>query len=376
MNDTFIPKKERKLPIPCAVLYAVALTALILHILFYRFPAFADRFNLTVGAFFRAVFAHITGLLPFSLAEAVLLCLPVALVLLVVFCVHTLNHDSGTRSMRLICTLLAVLCALYSAFVFLFASAYRGKSLDQKLSLETTEVSAGQLASTARYFLELANAEADQVTFTFGGASVMPYSLDRMIDLLNDAYAKVNESCDFVQKLRAPVKYVALSGPMTYTHISGVYTYYTGEANININFPDYTLPYTAAHEMSHQRGIAPENEANFMAFLVCAASDDAYIRYSGYMNMYEYLLNALYTADRTLYYELWNQTDIRLQCEEISYSEFFSRYSENAVATASNAVNDTYLKVQGQSAGTRSYGMVVDLAVAYAESRNKSEGGT
>lgn len=99
--------------------------------------------------------------------------------------------------------------------------------------------------------------ELDDIEFTFGGGSDMPYTHRELIHKLNDAYAEVSAQYEFVQQMRSHVKFVALSELMTYTHISGVYTFYTGEANININFPDYTLPYTAAHEMSHQRGLRP-----------------------------------------------------------------------------------------------------------------------
>lgn len=361
-------KEKRIVPIGCAVLYALAALCVIIHLVCYLNADFADGFNMSVSAFLRGLFATVTGVLPFSLAETVLLCLPVGIVLLVILCVHTLRRADVRASTRLICILFSVLCALYSGFVLLFAPAYHGDSLEEKLGLEAKEVSAEQLASAACYFRDRAMELSDSITYSFGSFSHMPYTVDEMVDKLNDAYASVSERYGFVADLRAPVKSIAMSGPMTYTHISGVYTYYTGEANINVNFPDYTLPYTAAHEMSHQRGIAPENEANFMAFLVCEASEDAYIRYSGYMNMYEYLLNALYSADKARYADVWRDTDIRLRYEELEYSRFFSLYADSAAATVSGAVNDTYLKLQGQSDGSKSYGMVVDLAVAYVES--------
>jgi hypothetical protein len=160
------------------------------------------------------------------------------------------------------------------------------------------------------------------------------------------------------------VKPVLLSEPWTYTHIAGVYTYFTGESNINVNFPDYTLPYTAAHEMAHQRGIAREDEANFVAFLVCAASDDDYIRYSGYLNLYEYVSNALYRADKDAYSEVRAELDPVARMEMSAYSKFFDKYRENVAATVTETVNNTYLTIQG-TPGTKSYGMVVDLAVAY-----------
>ena len=193
----------------------------------------------------------------------------------------------------------------------------------------------------------------------------MPYTLDEMNRLLQDAYIEASKDYSFLPAFRTRVKYVVMSEPMTYTHISGVYTYFTGESNINTNFPDYTLPYTAAHELAHQRGISKEDEANFVAFLVCLKSDDPYIRYSGFMSVYEYVISALYRADKDKYTALLSETDSRLRYEMIAYNDFFEKYRDNVAADISGTINDTYLASQGQKEGSRSYGMVVDLAVAY-----------
>jgi hypothetical protein len=157
---------------------------------------------------------------------------------------------------------------------------------------------------------------------------------------------------------------------MTYTHISGVYTFFTGEANVNTNFPDYTLPFTAAHELAHQRGIAREDEANFVAFLVCSSSDDAYIQYSAYLNMYEYLVSALSRANSQYYSIIYLQLPQNVKLELKAYSKFFDKYRENVAEKVSEAVNDNFIKSNGVKEGTQSYGMVVDLAVAYYKSEN------
>ena len=47
-----------------------------------------------------------------------------------------------------------------------------------------------------------------------------------------------------------------------------------------------------------------------------------------------------------------------------AYSAFFDKYRENVAANVTETVNNTYLTMQG-TPGTKSYGMVVDLAVAY-----------
>ena len=192
----------------------------------------------------------------------------------------------------------------------------------------------------------------------------MPYGLREMNKKLLSAYESLHEKHDFIPVLTSYVKPIMLSEPMTYTHITGVYTFFTGEANLNTNSTDYTLPFTAAHELAHQRGVAREDEANFTAFLVCAESDDPYIRYCGYMNLCEYVLNALYSADKELWETAYKKLDSRAIYEMIAYSEFFDKYRESVAADISGAINDAYLQVNNTE-GTASYGLVVDLAVAY-----------
>jgi hypothetical protein len=48
-----------------------------------------------------------------------------------------------------------------------------------------------------------------------------------------------------------------------------------------------------------------------------------------------------------------------------AYSAFFDKYRESTASKVTGTVNNSFLESQGQSAGTKSYGLVVDLAVAY-----------
>ena len=213
------------------------------------------------------------------------------------------------------------------------------------------------------------NSMVDEISYLEDGFSEMPYTVSQMNGKLIEAYEKVCEKYGFIQSLHSRVKPVMLSEAMSYTHITGVYTYFTGEANLNVNFPDYTLPYTAAHELAHQRGIAREDEANFIAFLVCNESDDPYIRYSGYLNLYEYVASAL-RSNTEAYKRVRASLDSNITGEMRAYSAFFDKYRHSTAGKVSETVNNTYLQVQG-TVGTKSYGMVVDLAVAYFLSENK-----
>ena len=345
---------------------ALVLCALcgILHAIICVNPTFADWFNGTGSAFFRAVLGYITLIFPFSLAETMIISIPVWAAVL---CVVLLRRSKRSRmtSVRCVTGLLSAVTLFYSSFVLTFVAGYHGSTLEQRLGLERKPVSAEQLETTAEALLRLAERELDDITFAYNSSSAMPYSIRDMAGRVSDAYVTASDRYSFIPRLHTKTKSIALSVPMTYTHISGVYTFFTGEANININFPDYTLPYTAAHELSHQRGIAREDEANFMAFLVCEQSDDPYIRYSGYLNLFEYVMNALYSANRDKYNTVYASADSRIRGEMRAYSEFYRDYAHSVAGKVSSTVNNAFLKSQGQTEGTRSYGRVVDLAVAY-----------
>lgn len=357
------PKYER-LPLVSWILYGVALVSLILYIVQVNSPAFSDWFNQTVSAGLRAFLATLTSWIPFSLGELCIFLLPVALFFAVRHAIRC-RCDTWKTAGVYIGILFSVVVSVFSVFALNFSAGYRGTTLDRKLELEQEAVSAEELYDTAMILIEHINAETAQIGFGDDGFSVMPYSLDEMSTHLNDAYARFCTDCDFITCMDSRVKPVLLSEVMSYMHITGVYSFFTGEANINVNFPAYTIPYTAAHELAHQRGIARENEANFIAFLVCTGSDDSYVRYSGYLNLYEYVASALYSADKELYYRASAHLNAEVKAEMNAYNRFYDRYRESTVSQVSGAVNNTYLQSQGTTAGTKSYGMVVDLAVAY-----------
>lgn len=357
-----------RLPLGVKIIYMITAACIPLYIAFLISESFSDFFNRYISSFFRALLAHLTSWIPFSLAEFMILLIPVWIFLLTRLILHRFG-DSLKEMLSGILCICSAIGIIFSSFTLGFASAYRGSTLDEKLGLEQYDVSAQELYDTAVILAEHITEESANITYGEDGFSIMPYNYSEMNGLLLDAYGSACDRYSFVQRLNSRLKPVMLSEAMSYTHITGVYTFFTGEANINVAFPDYTVPYTAAHELSHQRGIARENEANFMAFLVCIESDDSYIRYCAYLNLYEYVLSALSSADTELYAQAYAKLPAAVKGELIAYSSFYAKYRDSSASTVSSAVNDTFLKMHGTE-GTKSYGMVVDLAVAYFKVNN------
>lgn len=353
------------------VLLALTAFSLIVYVISRLSPAFAEFWARYPSQGIRFAMAKLSGITSFSIAECILITIPLSAIAYIVASARATKRDDSRKSyFKWLVPLISVLLAIMILFCLGFGPCYGRYTLDRNLGIERSGVSAEELYGTALIVAELAKAESKGVTFASNGGSVMKYDYDELIEKINAAYESYAPQVDYLGHFSSYPKAIALSEPMTYTHISGVYTFMTGEANININYPDFITPFTVAHEMAHQRGIAREDEANFVAYLVCISSDDAYVRYSGYMNMLDYLLDALYSADKDMFVRIRNEIMSQEMVHEyVAYSLFFEKYRDSVASEVTGTVNNAFLQSQGQSEGTRSYGLVVDLAVAYYKTK-------
>ncbi len=354
-------KKERKIPLRCLISAAVGLVALGVRIAANYFPAFADFFNDNISFYLRAVLAYVTAWVPFSVAEYALLGMPLIVALI---CYAVIKCANKKGFVRAISSLVAVVILLFSVFTFNFGVGYETTPLDARLGIEKHDVSAESLYETTLVITERLGELESKVKHSGKQGFVSPHTEAETVAICSDAYTKLNEKYGFIKSFRVPVKTMILSPVLTYTFITGEYTFFTGEANINNNYPDYVNIFTTAHEMAHQRGVSREDEANFVAFLVCINADDPSVRYAGYLSMYEYLSGALYDADKTIYSQAANTLPASVRYDLRCASEFLQKYKGSPAADITDSVNDAYLTVQGTD-GVESYGLVVDLAVAY-----------
>lgn len=371
-----IPKRvllpQERIPLASLILLGLSFVCLVLVWIARRSVVFADYFNRHISGFFRAFFARITNFLPFSLAELLILLIPLLIVLLVIYAVRR-KTVTWRAVVSYVVTLLSGVSVIFTLFVLNYGLGYYVPTLDKRLDLDKQPVSAEELYDTALILVDEINTLVPEIRYGVDDFSIMPYSLSEMGDKLMEAYDSFTEDHTYIQDFDSNIKPVLMSVAMSYTHFTGFYTFFTGEANLNVDFPDYTLPYTAAHEFAHQRGIARENEANFIAFLVCLESDDPYIRYCGYLNLYEYVASALYSADKTegksLYYGVREKLDDFVLWEMSAYSSFYQKYSNSKAGAVGSSINNAFLQANGTEEGSKSYGLVVDLAVAYYKNR-------
>ena len=157
-------------------------------------------------------------------------------------------------------------------------------------------------------------------------------------------------------------------------YMMGYYFPFSMEANYNDKMYVLNMPASMCHELSHLKGFLLEDEANFIGYLACVGSDDAFFRYSGYMSVLGYLDRDFYDAigqDNDIYFshpvisEQVIKDDIFLTDEAWEEVEEDALLDTEMVKEASDVIVETNLTINGVEDGKISYSRVVDLLLRY-----------
>ncbi len=139
--------------------------------------------------------------------------------------------------------------------------------------------------------------------------------------------------------------------------IEGYYNPFTGEGQVNSGLPAFIMPFLVCHEMAHQAGIAAEEDANLMAYAIGVATTDSAFRYSAYLNIWQYANNRLYRFDSVLASRLERRLNPLTLSHLDSLDKINARYHKQ-MARYSSEIYDSYLKMNDQKDGVRSYANV------------------
>lgn len=315
------------------------------------------------------VLTQISNQIPLSIAELLVYFLPLVLVGAVIYCII---RRGWQRWRNLLVGIAAIL--LWGLFLFelLFVVQFGRIRLEDQLGYDTEHITAKELYETALMMREIAGTLSEYVEYTEEGYSVWPgcssirESNESILSYSyyeRDFYALKDELDLAIYTGRVRPKAILASEPFSYTGILGIYIPFTGEANLNMSAPPFTVVLSTAHEQIHQKGYSREDEANFLAIQTCLMDYDFYVNYSGALYAFRFLYNALYQADRDLYAQLMQDTP-QVLLQDLQYFNDWILSHENQVTTAVEKVNDTYLQVSGGD-GTVSYSQVVKLLVGW-----------
>ena len=308
--------------------------------------------------------AALCSLVPFSVAELcyVLLVAGGAVFLVRSFLrIHRAEHK-GRAAYRRALALVNVALSLYAAFCLLWGTNYYIDDFCDQSGIEPAPVAFDDLVRVTDYFAHALSACADDVPRNGDGTFAVPRR--DIFDAATEVYGPLYADFPFLRIPEYAPKPMFFSRVMSALNFTGFYFPYTGEANVNMDCPAATLPATVAHELAHRRGIASEQQCNFIAILACTRCDDAAYRYAGWLSGYIHLSNALYRVSPDHWRQLRDTLPEGVLADLHASSEYWAQFN-GAAAAVSNKVYDGMLKSYGDPLGIRSYGAVVDLLVAY-----------
>ena len=147
--------------------------------------------------------------------------------------------------------------------------------------------------------------------------------------------------------------------------IAGMYFPYTGQATYEPYLEQIGLPFTIAHEWFHSAGVAPESEANFLAYLVCNSSENVAIKYSAQMNLLIELLIYYNYFDKDKFQFYRAQFSPEMESDLKTRNELHQKYS-NPLSRRSDLIIDQYLQLQNQN-GISDYHQLAEWVVAWQD---------
>lgn len=357
------------------VLFLVIIN-LVLNIL-ARIPAVCDIYTDRVFWIWTETYGRITGIFPVSVGE-ILLILAINYVLiwllsLILFIFlhkktgfrkYIQKYSKSVLAFGLIVLLVMTLnCSMLYGCTKLNINGHRGE-----------EYTASDIRQLWNYVATQCNRLAWEVERDGQGHPVCCGDLDEAVQ-----NAMQNLSSDYV-RFRGwypHPKPIHFSYMMYQANCTGVYFPFSMEANYNAYLSDLSYGATVAHELSHLKGYIYEDEADFMAYLACIGSDEAYLRYSGYLSILGYLQNDYLDTKPDMEKDVRLLEQVYADSEEYTYTE--DTYQEIAdkesafhqetietfqetVETVSDGITDTYMNYYD---ATPNYAEVTKLMLAY-----------
>ena len=314
----------------------------------------------------RAAIGRLCFLVDFSVMEVLVVGLILWGAVYLVYAAVRIRREKGQRLSRLYRCVLFVLCVsltVCDGFCLLWGVNYWTDTFQEKSGIYAEPVAADDLLGVTVYAARNLLAASEAVERDENGRFAVPR--EEILAAAPTVYDNLEVEMPFLTFADTGVKPMAFSRQFSAMDFTGFYCPYTGEPNVNMDFPASLLPSTASHEMAHQRGIASEQECNFLAVLASVTSDHAAYRYSGWLKAYIHLSNALYTVDPEIYWAIREQLPAGVEADLTYNTVYWDQFRDTAVQKASTTAYDHMLKAYGDERGIQSYGTVVDMLVAY-----------
>jgi hypothetical protein len=300
----------------------------------------------------------IFNLLPFSIGDVFYL---VIIGLIIYFFIKLIRlafkklfKEAGVLILAAIITMQSMVLAFY----LLWGINYYRPSAAERLNLPDRDYTTTQLVALTRLVIDSANATRTRLS------PVDLQQSDKIIQQTAKSAVLVlsGRSKEFLT-YSPGVKSSLFTPIINYLGTSGYYNPFTTEAQMNYAMPVFLKPFVACHEMSHQMGYGPEDEANFVGFLAGIKSNDKLLQYSAWHEAVDECMRDLMMRDTILHKQMKLLVSPAVHSDFVIERNFWLSY-EGKIDEVSSFFYDGFLKSNDQPQGLATYNRMVRLVMA------------
>lgn len=253
--------------------------------------------------------------------------------------------------------LINVTLLLYIVFKLLWGLNYSRPSLAVQLKISDDKYSPEQLLSLGELLVQRINViQIERLKVQV--PDQQQYSTEGLEKLATAAFQQM-ESKNPIFRYRQPsLKKVLNTLLVTKIGLEGYYNPLSGEANVNMRIPAHNLPFVACHEIAHQLGIGPEDEANLVGYLVALNSKDLNFKYAASYSILRNVLFEIRFKSPEAYEELIKKINPETIQDFKRDKAFWMEYNSDMYAYMDVAL-DSFLKLNNQPKGIDSYQDIV-----------------
>ena len=350
--------------------HGVLIALLILVTLTKMIPLWGFIYTYRIYPAIGTLLSPISGFFPFAVGD-IFIALSIAWVILYPI------YEMGLRKKRVFGRVAEYLLWVYAWFYIAWGLNYSQPNIYYRIGMKPVEVSKAKFKKFAYQYADSLNALSN-ASLSNARKSISPDSIvdDALKNRVRDAVLKEYNKIGYREGINRPFNQHPHAKTMVFTSLSSM-AGVTGsmgpffcEFTLNGDILAHDYPATYAHEFAHFLGVANEGEANFYSYIVCTASADKQVRFSGYYHIFFHVLNNVYDilgekeGERFLKH-------IRPEIIQRARNDRHYWLSKRckALDAAQNFIFELYLRGNHVAEGRKSYSGVIGLILAWEEKK-------
>ena len=357
--------------------HGVLIALLILVTLTKMIPLWGFIYTTRIYPVIGNLLSPISGFFPFAVGD-IFIALSITWVILYPI------YEIGLRKKRVFGRVAEYLLWVYAWFYIAWGLNYSQPNIYYRIGMKPVEVSKAKFKKFAYQYADslnaLSNASLSNASLNNARKSISPDSIvdDALKNRVRDAVLREYNKIGYREGINRPFNQHPHAKTMVFTPLSSM-AGVTGsmgpffcEFTLNGDILAHDYPATYAHEFAHFLGVANEGEANFYSYIVCTASADKQVRFSGYYHIFFHVLNNVY--------DILGEKEGERFLKHI-HPEIIQRARNDrhywlskrckALDAAQDFIFELYLKGNHVAEGRKSYSGVIGLILAWEEKIKK-----